>query len=215
MSAEVSAVLVAFLNNLPFLILVVFICLGAFIYRQEFRAVLHQMTKMAAFGVEFEFKESQAQLSEAIESYRGDEVKPEDADALIKRGIALHKKLNGAHILWLDDSPLANEHIYRFLRNFGIHIHTTTSQYEAVQAIRWAGDAFDLIVTDMNRDGDQQAGINFINELKSLQHGKAILVFVGTLIPGMGTPDGAKLITDDAYALITEIFTVLEKKRPA
>ena len=178
-------------------------------YRRPLAELFSRVGRIKVLGVEAEFAQAREQLINASKSY---DVtwKEEDLKGVIERADRIRDLLNGSRILWVDDYFLANATIFRFLNTYGVVIDSATTTEEALTALRWASGAYEVVVTDMVRQSDTEAGVHLIQTMNQENLNKPIIVFVAHFQPERGTPLGAVAITDNPIRLIHYILNVLE-----
>jgi CheY-like chemotaxis protein len=129
----------------------------------------------------------------------------------IRRATIVAKYLDGAKLLWVDDQPANNVNEIRVLEEFGIRIDQVRSTTEALN--RLVGRSFDLILSDMDRDGDGNAGMELLRALRSSGCPIPLIFYVGIVDPTRGVPLGAFGIADQPEPLIHLVLDVLERQR--
>jgi CheY-like chemotaxis protein len=129
----------------------------------------------------------------------------------IRRARIVARFLEGAKILWVDDQPGNNLNEIRVLKGFGIGIDQVKSTTEARN--RLPGRTFDLILSDMDRDGDSKAGMELLRALRSSGCLIPLVFYVGRVDPTRGVPVGAFGIADQPEPLIHLVLDVLERQR--
>ncbi len=213
---------------LPQCSLILLIALVVLLFRRNLVDLLKGVSAFDGFGVKVEFADAKVQLRQAIYSYKNPlsaggtsalnparQIPDEILVRIIQRAERSREILKGARILWVDDHPLSNASIFRFLNDYGIIIDTTSDTAEAVGAIKWATSAYELIVTDMVRFDNGTAGLDLISKVRELDPKKPIILFVLNLDKDRDTPVGATLITNDVADLITRILSIIEESQPA
>lgn len=78
-------------------------------------------------------------------------------------------------ILWIDDYPINNEVVIDFLETKNIHVDTATSTQEGIDYFK--KNKYDVIITDMGRGVERDAGIILIKKLNALNCRTPIIVF--------------------------------------
>jgi CheY-like chemotaxis protein len=208
----------------PTIFMLILISIGLIIVRRPVLKLLEKITHLQAFGVDVNFKEvAKENLRAAIKSYTFDPNMPDDKlQEIINKAESLQDRLKGARILWVDDTPLANANIHHFLNQFGVIIDNTTRTDEAIAALRWSANAYKVIVTDMNRDGNGRAGLDLLEGISTLQDEMRtkpdvpmldippVIVFVNENKPELGIPKGALKITDRVDELLTVMFEIVK-----
>lgn len=119
--------------------------------------------------------------------------------------------LQGAQILWVDDHPGNNIHERRILRTLGIYVDLARSTEEAWELI---GDtAYDLVISDIKRGSDGEAGLVFLNELRSRGATVPVIFYSMNVDASRGAPKRSFAITERPDHLIHYIIDVLERAR--
>ena len=145
--------------------------------------------------------EQVAKLSqEFIESYSS-----------IRRARIVATFLVGAKILWVDDHPENNINEKRTLEDFGMEVDQVTSTSEGLN--RLLGRSFDLIISDMDRHGCSDAGVELLRHLRSSDCPVQVVFYVGKMDPNRGVPVGAFGISDQPEPLLHLVLDALERKR--
>lgn len=193
----------------PTIIWILIACFLLIAYRRPIGEMLSRIGSIKAFGVEAQFAQAREQLINASQSY-GSGWDENEVKAVIQRADRIRDWLDGSRILWVDDHYLANATIYRFLNAYGVMIDGASTTDEAFTALRWAADAYEVIVSDMVRGQDTLAGIKLIEGMKAEGIKKPVILFVAQLDPTKGTPPGAVAITDSPIELIHHIMNVIE-----
>jgi CheY-like chemotaxis protein len=85
------------------------------------------------------------------------------------------QKVAGAKVLWVDDHPSNNIYPRKALEALGIHFTLSTSTNDALERIRL--DPYDVIISDMNRPPDKQAGLTLLEALRKQQMTTAFIIF--------------------------------------
>jgi hypothetical protein len=247
-----DALLIEIIKVSPNCFIVIFALLLLFILRNQISSLLKNVTKFSLFGLEAEFGQAKEQLQRALNTYPATintmsdaekKAEEEKKEAILKRAKKLQEVLTGARILWIDDMPLANANIYRFLNDLGIVIDSTKSTREALAAVRWSESAYEAIVSDMYRAHETTAqeigpfvvnqvdilanigpedikseerhlaGLVFIYGIRKLGSKKKVILFVANPDLNKDTPRGAVVITHEVDILIHSIFDEIEKNR--
>jgi CheY-like chemotaxis protein len=72
--------------------------------------------------------------------------------------------LKGAQVLWVDDHPNNVLDLRQILRTFGVFVDLARSTEEAIELL--SETHYDLIISDMVRNGIQDEGLRFLERLK-------------------------------------------------
>jgi hypothetical protein len=204
-------ILIELIRIFPTLLWTLLVVLLLMAYRRPIGEMLSRLGKVKAFGVEAEFQEAREQLMKAAQTYdaKWDEM---ELHTLIDRADRIRDWLNGSRVLWVDDLYLANANIFRFLNSYGVVIDTVKTTEEALTALKWAGSAYEVVVSDMVRGDDPLAGIHLVEAMMREGIQKPVIFLVLQLDRSKGTPMGAIAITDNPLILLHNILNVIESK---
>jgi CheY-like chemotaxis protein len=75
------------------------------------------------------------------------------------------RRLQGRHVLWVDDRPNNNRYERQALEAFGVRFALSLSTDDALDQLRH--QTFDLIISDMGRPPDAQAGYTLLDKLRA------------------------------------------------
>ena len=82
-------------------------------------------------------------------------------------------------ILWVDDCPEGNKAVMNYYEKDGIHFETALTTRQGVNLFK--ENLYDLVITDMARWNENDAGVKLIKELKHLNCQVPIIVFSSRL----------------------------------
>jgi CheY-like chemotaxis protein len=130
-----------------------------------------------AFGVEASAKrkasEAIAKADLAAEASSNDAQEPMNTDrpsAQSTRRLAElltdaipRQELQGKRVLWVDDRPEGNRYEMLALREYGVHLTIARSTDDALDGL--TDSDFDLIISDMKRGDDEEAGYDLLGKL--------------------------------------------------
>lgn len=85
------------------------------------------------------------------------------AELLRAIGGGARRRLAETSVLWVDDEPGNNVVEREALRALGVRVTTSRSTEDALEKLE--ADGFDLLVTDMGRAGDDEAGYTLLDRL--------------------------------------------------
>jgi DNA-binding NtrC family response regulator len=120
-------------------------------------------------------------------------------------------RLAGLRILWVDDSPQQNAQERRVFRAMNIDVAAVEEHSDALDLLA-RGD-FDIVISDMRRDEDDQAGVAFLEEMRALGFMQPVIFYIGRLDPGMGVPPYAFGITNRPDELLHYVVEIAERRR--
>ena len=137
-------------------------------------------------------------------------VTPDERSQVLRRAQTVVPALEpGAQILWVDDHPEYNLSERRMLQSLRIFIDEALSTEQALA--RFERVEYDLVVSDMSRDGDDQAGLRLLAEIRNRGIEAPVIFYVGRIDPSV--PPGAFGITVRPDELLHYILDVLERRR--
>jgi CheY-like chemotaxis protein len=127
----------------------------------------------------------------------------------LRRAELASEVVKGARILWIDDLPENNHNEYRLLTALGADVRQVRSTREGLAAL--AQGSWDLILSDMDRDGKPDAGLQMLAHLPS--GSPPVVFYVGRVDKGRQVPLGAFGIADLPEPLLHLVLDVLERRR--
>jgi CheY-like chemotaxis protein len=117
--------------------------------------------------------------------------------------------VKGAKVLWVDDHPEWNSWEIAFLESMGARVRTVETTKSALALV---GRSFDILLSDIAREGKESAGVDAMPKLKSAAPETPVIFYIGQA-PKRGVPVGAFGITNRPDELFHLILDVLERKR--
>jgi CheY-like chemotaxis protein len=91
------------------------------------------------------------------------------------------KPIAGASVLWVDDRPTNNTFEQRALEALGIHFTLSTSTKDALKQL--SEKKYDVIISDMGRPLDPQAGYHLLDKIKERQINTPFIIYAGSRSP--------------------------------
>jgi len=131
------------------------------------------------------------------------------SDGVLRRAQLVEPALRGARILWIDDRPEGNVWEYDCLTALGAGVKTVETTRSAVACLE--REPYDLVISDVDREGRRSAGIEDIPRLQVRERATPVILYVTTLEPGV--PPGAFGITARPDELLHLCMDVLERSR--
>jgi len=119
--------------------------------------------------------------------------------------------IQGARILLVNDVPREMSHVVSLLESLKLSITIATSTEHALAELH--GPAFDVVISDMRRDGDDSAGLSLLHSMRGSPIATPVILTVGRYQPERGVPGGAFGITNRVDELLNLVFDVLERTR--
>jgi CheY-like chemotaxis protein len=130
---------------------------------------------------------------------------------VLRRAQLVAPALRGGSVLWLDDSPENNEWERALLRELGVHVTAVTGTATALDCLE--AQRFDLILSDIHRNGDPGSGIDALPRLRAASKDAPIIFYIANLSSERGTPRGAMGITNRPDELLHLTMDALERRR--
>lgn len=177
---------------------------------------LPRIAGFKAMGVEFSFikKSITKAIDLAEKSEKWQVTIPEEDRKWVLTRVEKHLDIfENAEILWIDDNPDNNSNERKMFHNLQVHVDIATSSSAANALL--TKDAYDLIISDIDRNDDQTAGLKFLEEYRKKSERVPFIFYVGTLNTEKPTPVGAFGITHRPDELLHLVLDVLERKKYA
>lgn len=125
-------------------------------------------------------------------------------DRISERLERLRHLVAGTRILWIDDNPHNNTIEISVLHNLGATIDLATNNNAAQQHLN--NGVYDLVLSDMARGGDDEAGLKFLPQIKDSLLSPPIIFYVGKQIPVTQDAFGITVRPDELFHLILDAF---------
>lgn len=213
-----TAILIELIRLVPIVLLLALVALFFFRVRDPvIQRLLSRVSGVGAFGFRIDLLPEDVQRTvEAAAKDRGP-VARGVGSTLLERAQSHADLLARAQVLWVDDNQASTLNERRLLHQLGVYVEPVRSTAEAVAAIaradRWS--PFDLVVSDMDRDGDSEAGESLIRAMEAAHVGTPVVIYLGNFDPSRGVPLGAYGITNRPDVLMELVMDVLERKQPS
>ena len=91
------------------------------------------------------------------------------------------RRLEGSHVLWVDDRPDNNRYERQALEALGVRFTLSISTEDALERLR--RQKFDLIISDMGRPPDQHAGYTLLDTLRGAGDRTPFVIYAGSRDP--------------------------------
>jgi CheY-like chemotaxis protein len=147
-------------------------------------------------GVAVETQEAQAKasanLADANASKKGELGSAEEAARVVTETITPEalRRAEGATVLWVDDNPDNNRFERKALEAVGLRFVLSTSTEDALKVIDEQN--FDLIISDMGRPSDRNAGYTLLDALRSHGDQTPFIIYMGRSTPDLRAEAGNK-----------------------
>ncbi len=125
------------------------------------RTVVPRLTALRALGFEVEMA---SELLDRAADEAHVAVTPAARRGALGRLEHAADVLQGGKLLWVDDHPENNAALIDLFRSVGMTVDTVRSTADALADLRHR--SYDVLLSDIDRDGDPQAGITMLRELE-------------------------------------------------
>ncbi|MFI0977621.1 response regulator [Streptomyces sp. NPDC021093] len=169
-----------------------------------------RLTAVRALGVEIELA---AELLDRAQSESQTVATATATDRRAALGRLEHAAdvLQGGRILWIDDHPEGNASLVELFRTAGIEVDVSVSTEEATPLFR--RNTYDIIISDIDRDGDQQAGIAMLRVLERYGIHTPVLIYAGNFDPERGVDRRIFGATTMPVELVHYVIDLMERAR--
>ncbi len=173
--------------------------------RDGLHALFKRVDKVSIAGVELQFRDDLA----AAAASRGLTLANDDLGSAARRLAGSKNVVAGARLLWIDDVPAGIVQESRLFEQSGAHVTRALSTTEAFAKLDKKN--YDLVLSDIQRGDDPQAGISFSVELAARQNAPPLIFYVGTV--QKPRPEHAFGITNRPDELVHLVLDVLARVR--
>jgi CheY-like chemotaxis protein len=121
------------------------------------------------------------------------------------------RRLSDSLVLWVDDRPQNNIYERGALNALGVRITISTSTEDALNRVR--SQAFDVIISDMGRPPDKQAGYTLLEQLRKSGVSTPFVIYAGSNLPEhkeMATRRGAQGSTNRPQELLELVVSAIQ-----
>lgn len=172
--------------------------------------ILPRLTRLKAFGVEVEIAEVvKKRLDEAAAAAPAGPEASRTQTA--RRAARLVQVLRGGRVLLVNDRPAEMTAVVSIFESLGMIVDVVTSTEAALD--RLDTGSYDVVVSDMVRDGDDRAGLRLLEQARAAGHRHPVIFTVGRYDPSLGVPAYAFGITSRVDELINLVCDALERVR--
>ena len=142
--------------------------------RDTVRELLRRVDKVSIAGVELELRDD----LEAAATARGQTIGNDALGKAARRLAASASLTRGARLLWVDDVPAGIVNESRLFEQAGIDITRALTSADAFARLDM--NNYDLVLSDINREGNARAGILFADALAGRPNAPPLIFYVGT-----------------------------------
>jgi CheY-like chemotaxis protein len=136
-----------------------------------------QLEAAAALGA------ASAQKSEAGNNEPATPAEVADTLARAIPDVQTRKKLGSSHVLWVDDRPDNNSYERAALEALGVSFDLSLSTDDALKKVQ--ASPYDLIISDMGRPPDTQAGYTLLDSLRRSGNQTPFVIYAGSRQPAL------------------------------
>ncbi len=122
-------------------------------------------------------------------------------------------QLTGASVLWVDDRPMDTTYERRALEALGIQFTISKSTEDALERLQ--RKTYELIISDMARPPDQQAGYTLLEKVKTMHIITPFIIYAGSKRPehiAEARKRGAFGTTNDPQELFELVVSALQNR---
>ncbi|MFI7243191.1 multidrug DMT transporter permease [Streptomyces qinglanensis] len=204
-----EAIWVKLVGTLPSLLWVVFATVVYLSLRGTIvQSLVPRISALRALGVEVEMA---GQLIDQAAEVSETAVTPADRQGVLGRLEHAADILSGGKILWVDDHPENNVALIRLFRSVDMRVDTVLSTSEARLAL--GHGSYDIILSDIERHGDPQAGISMLRELERMVIALPVLVHAANFNPELGIDRRIFAATNKPVEIVHYVIDLMERAR--
>ncbi|WP_433352100.1 response regulator [Micromonospora saelicesensis] len=198
----------------PGVLWVVFATVVFCVLRPAIVTQLHRMQSLRTPFGEADFAANMTLIGEAAaqsQAQTGESVTIRARRAAVSRLDHAADIVRGGRILWVDDHPEWNRAMVQLCERVGMTVDTARSTDEALGILSPRG--YDLVITDMRRGDDGQAGESLADEMERRALNISIIVYAGRFDPRAGVHPAFFAYTTGVDGLVHYIVDVMERVR--
>jgi CheY-like chemotaxis protein len=143
------------------------------------------------------------------ETGQGSATTAEGRTQVARRAARLGPLLHGARLLLVNDVPKEMGYVVKLLQGLGVEVTVARSSAEGLGLL--ASGKFEVVVSDMERDGIPNEGLHFLKSMRSRAFYPLVIFTVGRFRPELGTPGYAFGITNRVDELLNLVFDAIER----
>lgn len=175
-------------------------------YRHQLGDLVQRTRSVSTTAVTVEFA---TELLDEAGSKHGEPTTAENRRGTARRLEHAARYLKDDRILWVDDYPQNNASLTKLFRKFGMNVDTALSSEEALAKLR--SGSYDLLITDMGRGDDPNAGNTLLNELSLRNINLSALVFSTASRIQEGVDHRAFAATPSTDELVHYVIDLMER----
>lgn len=201
-------IIIELIKIIPSILWFLFLLIVVLVFLNPIKNVLiPQLSEFKAFGIEAKFIKEE--LTKA--AFRNPEVKETALNQVTRRSQRMSSIIRGARLLLVNDIPEQMINVQRILQSLGVIVDVSRTTELALNML--ANTNYDVVVSDMSRDGKPDEGLQFLNESIKRRVYRPTIFTVANFDPLRGVPAYAFGITNRVDELLNLIFDVLERTK--
>ncbi|MDX2595919.1 response regulator [Streptomyces sp. WI03-4A] len=178
-------------------------------YQSHIGALIPRIKSLSTPAGSVEFAEEARALLDQAEAATNVTVPASTRRGALRRLEHAAGVLDGGKILWVDDHPENNTPLIELFRATGMEVDTALSTDEALINLR--RHSYDIILSDIGRTGDPQAGITLLDELDQLGIDTPVVLYTAWYDDTTGTPRRAFAVTEVPDEVVHYVIDLMER----
>ncbi|MGW5736517.1 MULTISPECIES: response regulator [Streptomyces] len=204
-----EAIWIKLIGTLPSLLWVTFAVVAFLSLRGTLiRSLVPRVTALRALGIEVEMA---GQLLDQVAEHSDTPVTPTMRRGVLGRLEHAADTLRGGRLLWIDDHPEHNGALISIFRSMDMIVDTARSTDEGLVALRHG--SYDIILSDIDRDGDPQAGISMLRALESQNVDLPVVVHSQNFDRELGVDRRIFAATNNPVQVVHYVIDLMERTR--
>ncbi|MBV1936652.1 response regulator [Streptomyces sp. BV286] len=204
-----EAIWIKLIGTLPSLLWVTFAVVAFLSLRGTIiHSLVPRVTALRALGVEVEMA---GQLLDQVAEHSDTPVTPNMRRGVLGRLEHAAATLRGGRILWIDDHPEHNGALISLFRSMEMVVDTARSTDEGLVALRHG--SYDVILSDIDRDGDPRAGISMLRELEGRNVDRPVVMYSQKFNPELGVDRRIFAATNNPAEIVHYVIDLMERVR--
>ncbi|MBE9049340.1 response regulator [Nostocales cyanobacterium LEGE 11386] len=201
-------IIIELIKIIPSILWVIFLTILVLVLLKPIKNILiPQLSEIKAFGIEAKFiKEELAKAAR-----KNPEVKETALNQVTRRAQRIASIIQGARLLLVNDIPEEMVNVQRILQSLGVIVDVARTTKSALNML--ANTEYDVIISDMSRDGVPDEGLRFLHESIKRSLYRPTIFTVANFDPSQGVPAYAFGITNRVDEMLNLIFDVLERTK--
>ena len=170
--------------------------------------LLPHLSGLKMFGVEATFIREELEKAVKKQKTKISQEAKSKVERRLQKNVPLLRKTK---VLWVDDNPGNIAYESRILRSVGVNIDTVTSTTQALSML--SQNDYDLIISDIARDGVPDEGLRFLSETRKQDLFRPTIFYAGAVDWDRGTPPYAFGITNRVDHLLHYVMDIAEREK--